>query len=417
MRMTSRYAVVNIALSYLGATRGSEGHKKLVRIYNSIHPHGTTALLQYPWCAIAWSAWQIQAGNRGGEVPLSMSCSQIIADAKRLGIWKEADNFAAAKGDAILYDWDDSTGSRGDNTGDPDHIGMVYDTDDHYLYIIEGNKGSGVVGKRKIARNGTFIRGFVHPNYRKVEAKKISYRPTTPYKGKIPTKRDVFYATENEKAVMRCKAFLNWCLGAKMDVKNSDCGATCEQWILNFQKTYGLKVDGCFGPSCRAKAKKIIAKYKNMRSARVIDACNEFCWPYGTDKKKWEYNTGRPKKAYKEYCPCKRRITMSDCSYFARMALKRAKVANYDPLDWSAKIPDTMKVVSKGKKIPKSKLKPGDVVRYKKTDGTQHVLIIYGKNKIAEAGRGYRFPVIRKNTEKYHKSNVKRSTLTVIRPK
>lgn len=415
---STRYGVVNIALSYVGATRGSKGHQKLVSLYNSKHPHGTTALISYPWCAIAWSAWQIQAGNTSKEVPLSMSCSQVIRDAKNLGIWKEADNYKdVAKGDAILYDWNDSTGSRGDCTGDPEHIGMVYAVDDKYLYIVEGNKGSGVCGTRKIQRNGQFIRGFVHPNYAKTETKKISYRPTTTYKGKIPTKNDAFYHCTNEEAVKRTKAFLNWCLNAKMDVKNSDCGKTCEQWILNFQRTYGLKEDGCFGPACRAKAKKIIAKYKNMKAAKIIDACNEFCWPYGTDKRKWEYDTGRPVKAYKEYCPSKARITESDCGYFVRMALKRAGVGDYNPLDWDKSLPKGMKIVRKGKKIPKSKLKAGDVIRYKKTGGEQHTLIVYGKNKIAEAGRGYRFPVIRKNTQKYHKSNVKISTLQLLRVK
>ena len=79
------------------------------------------------------------------------------------------------------------------------------------------------------------------------------------------------------------------------------------------------------------------------------------------------------------------------------------------------KVPDSMKIVHKGKKIPGGLLKPGDVIRYKKKGGGQHTLMYYGDGKIAEAGRGHYFPAIKKNTKKYNKSNVKKSSIQVLR--
>jgi YD repeat-containing protein len=76
-----------------------------------------------------------------------------------------------------------------------------------------------------------------------------------------------------------------------------------------------------------------------------------------------------------------------------------------------------MKIVWKGSKIPSGTLKAGDIIRYKKTSGSQHTLMYIGDSKIAEAGRKIRFPRIAKDTKKYNASGVKFSTIQVIRAK
>lgn len=164
MAISTAQRVVDIAMKYLGCKQGSAKQKELIRIFNKVKPQGYTARWQDAWCAEAWSAWQIEAGNPSSKVPLSANCNQIIRDAQKIGIWVEEDSAIPQVGWGILYDWDDS--GRGDNTGSADHIGLVYAVDSKWIYVIEGNKGAeSVCGKRAIQIDGRFIRGFVAPMY------------------------------------------------------------------------------------------------------------------------------------------------------------------------------------------------------------------------------------------------------------
>ena len=92
MSISTAQKVVDIALSYLGCKQGSEKQKELIRVFNTVKPHGETAHWTDPWCCEAWSAWQILAGNTDNDVPLSNNCKEIIEDAKKLGIWIEKDS-------------------------------------------------------------------------------------------------------------------------------------------------------------------------------------------------------------------------------------------------------------------------------------------------------------------------------------
>lgn len=42
---------------------------------------------------------------------------------KKLNCWEENDAYVPSAGDVIMYDWQDS--GAGDNTGAPDHVGIV----------------------------------------------------------------------------------------------------------------------------------------------------------------------------------------------------------------------------------------------------------------------------------------------------
>ena len=171
MGISTAQKVVDIAMKYLGCTQGSAKQKELIRIFNTVKPQGYTASWRDPWCAEAWSAWQIEAGNTSKQVPLSANCGQIIRDAQKLGIWIEKDSAIPQIGWGLLYDWEDS--GRGDNTGSADHIGLIYAVDSKWIYVIEGNKGSqSVCGKRAVQIDGRFIRGFVAPVYAKEGAAK-----------------------------------------------------------------------------------------------------------------------------------------------------------------------------------------------------------------------------------------------------
>ena len=159
---------------------------------------------------------------------------------------------------------------------------------------------------------------------------------------------------------------------------------------------------------------------------KMVDLAKKYCWPYGTDEKKWSYSTGKPLAAYvsalKKFMNKTEKESKSDCGYLMDTIVRAsgcsssflALKGNADPFP---KAPDTMRIVHQGKDVPNNFLRPGDIIRYKKTNGSQHTLMYIGDDKIAEAGRKVRFPVIQKDTKKYNANNVKSKTLQVIRAK
>lgn len=87
----------------------------------------------------------------------------MINDAKKMGIWQESDAYVPSPGDCVLYDWDDD--GKGDCTGYPEHVGMVENCNGKTITVIEGNMSGGIVGRRTLAVNGRYIRGFVVPKF------------------------------------------------------------------------------------------------------------------------------------------------------------------------------------------------------------------------------------------------------------
>lgn len=419
--MTTADKVIDIAFSYLGCKQGDAKMKKLVAAFNTVKPHGETARATDPWCAIAWTAWQILAGNKASEVPMSYNCGEIVSDAKRLGIWIEKDSTKPKKGWAILYDWNDS--GSGDNVGGPDHIGLVYAVDDKWIYVIEGNKGAeSVCGKRAVQINGKFIRGFVAPKYATPVTK--AYTPTTAYKGSLP-KKTVRKGSKGSD-VKAVQEFLNWCIKAGLKV-DGKAGSKTVAAIKKWQKQYKLKVDGVFGPASRKKAQAIVNAHKpkpkpvTEGAKKILAKAKEYAWPYGTAAKTTAYKTGKSKPAFKtalqKWMKKKAKISQSDCGYFVSTCVRASGVApTFLALPGSAKkpypaVPATMKIVSKGKV---GTLQSGDVIRYRKTNGHQHTVIFLGDGMIAHAGRGNWFPKVAKGSP-WNNSNVKKSTIQVIR--
>ena len=86
----------------------------------------------------------------------------MIAAFKRMGRWQESDAYRPAPGDCIFYDWQDS--GKGDNTGAPDHVGMVERISGEVITVIEGNY-SDSVKRRTIPVNGRYVRGYGLPDY------------------------------------------------------------------------------------------------------------------------------------------------------------------------------------------------------------------------------------------------------------
>lgn len=173
--MTSRSKIVAVAKSYIGTCGGSAAHADILHYFNSVKPFGYTAHKSDPWCAIFVSACAIQAFGKTAAkkyFPLSAACTYMINKGKELNIFIESDKYIPEAGDFILYDWDDT--GRGDNKGQPDHVGIVEYYKAGYIHVIEGNmgSGSGKCGRRKLRIDGRYIRGFIAPDYDRIRVNK-----------------------------------------------------------------------------------------------------------------------------------------------------------------------------------------------------------------------------------------------------
>lgn len=149
--------------AWIGCKESNGSHKKIIDIYNNHKPLARGYKVKYTdeWCATAVSAAFIQKGLTD-IAPTECSCAKMVELYKKKGRWKESDGYTPKLGDVIFYDWQDS--GKGDNKGNPDHVGMVASVSGKTMKIIEGNKNE-AVAYRTMTVGGKFIRGYGVPNY------------------------------------------------------------------------------------------------------------------------------------------------------------------------------------------------------------------------------------------------------------
>ena len=227
----SRSAIVSEAISHIGVKEGSVLHHKIIDRYNSRKPLPRGYAVKYTdaWCATFISYLAIIMGYTD-IIPVECGCPQMISLAKDMGIWVEDDSYVPKPGDIPLYDWQDS--GSGDNKGNPDHIGIVEKVSGNTTTVIEGNYHD-AVGRRQIAVNGRYIRGYIVPKYDTETASQVEeeYKMPTVKRG------------SKGKAVKVLQVILGG-----LDIDGS-FGPLTEESVRKFQKTHGgLTVDGVVGP-------------------------------------------------------------------------------------------------------------------------------------------------------------------------
>ena len=84
----------------------------------------------------------------------------MIEGAKAMGIWVEDDGYVPRIGDWVLYNWQAET--AGDDTGAPDHVGVVIGLEAGEILAVEGNYDNGVK-LRRFPVNWEKLRGFICP--------------------------------------------------------------------------------------------------------------------------------------------------------------------------------------------------------------------------------------------------------------
>jgi hypothetical protein len=158
-----REAILNAAVSHLGAAEGTDGHKAIIDGYNGHEPLAQGYEVKYDdnWCAAFVSFCAIEA-DLTHLIPTECSCQRQIGLWQEMDRWEETDSLLPQPGDIIYYDWDVRT--LGDSTGWSDHVGIVVGTHGPFIKVIEGNKDDSV-GYRFILRWDPRIRGYGLPNY------------------------------------------------------------------------------------------------------------------------------------------------------------------------------------------------------------------------------------------------------------
>lgn len=231
-----RNLVVKTAKKYLGCKESNGSHKPIIDHYNAHKPLARGYKVRYTdqWCATFVSAVGIELGLTD-IMPTECGCGQMIQLYYALGRWKENDAYKPEPGDIVMYDWGDN--GSGDNTGWPEHVGIVTSVTGNSMTVIEGNYNN-AVAYRIIRVDGRYIRGYCLPDYasKADEVKRVpETKPATPAK-----------APDN--------AVVEWQKAAIADG-------------FSFPK-YGA--DGEWGAECEAVAKKAIVKqrstylYKNL---------------------------------------------------------------------------------------------------------------------------------------------------------
>lgn len=166
--MDRRSKTALAAARWLGVKEGTREHRDILAVYNAIQPlpRGYRVRETDAWCAAFVSAVAVMAGE-GSSYPLECSCVQIVEKAKDMGIWQEGDDLVPEIGDWVLYNWQAKPG--GDDTGAPDHVGIVIGVESGEILAVEGNYDN-AVKLRRFPLDYERIRGFVCP---KLEEKEV----------------------------------------------------------------------------------------------------------------------------------------------------------------------------------------------------------------------------------------------------
>lgn len=154
---------VELARQCIGMNEKDGSFKVIIDTYNTLNPLPRGYKMKYTdaWCATFISYLGIKLGYTD-IIPPECGCERQIDLFKKISSWDENDARVPNPGDIIYYDWQDS--GKGDNQGWSDHVGIVESCDGKTITVIEGNKNE-AVGRRNIAVNARYIRGYGVPEY------------------------------------------------------------------------------------------------------------------------------------------------------------------------------------------------------------------------------------------------------------
>lgn len=242
----TRTKIVALAQEWVGLNEADGSHKKIIDIYNSQDklPRGYKLKYTDYWCAGTVSALAI-ACNATDIIPIEVSCTKQIEIAKAMDIWVEDESVTPQTGWLCVYDWQDN--GKGDNKGNPDHIGIVESVVGDTITVIEGNYKD-AVGRRLMRVNGKYIRGYIAPKYDAEPVKATKPKEVCTVEIKVLKKGAKGNTVKAMQTLLIGYGF--YCGGYGAD---GSFGPGTDSALRSYQKTKGLGVDGICGPKTWAK--------------------------------------------------------------------------------------------------------------------------------------------------------------------
>lgn len=246
----AKYAskIVAQARSWIGCKESDGSHKKIIDVYNAHTPLARGYKVKYTdaWCATFVSAVAITVGYTD-IIPTECGCGQMLDLFKKIGCWVESDSRKPCAGDIIFYDWDDS--GKGDNTGWPDHVGIVEAVSDNTITVIEGNY-SNSVKRRYIAVNAKNIRGYGVPKYDAEEVKPEVTLELKPVSIEIP---QLHKGSKGSSVKALQILLISYGYSCGSYGADGSFGSATDAAVRAFQEANGLTVDGIVGAATWSK--------------------------------------------------------------------------------------------------------------------------------------------------------------------
>lgn len=255
--------LVNQAQKWIGLNESDGTHKSIIDLYNRHAPLARNYKVKYTdaWCATFGSALAIKLGYTD-IIPTECGCGDQIELWKKIGCWVEDDRHVPEPGEYIYYDWNDT--GLGDNTGWPEHVGIVEKVENNIITVIEGNYDN-AVKRRVIKVNGKNIRGYGVPKYDpEAEVKKETIvKQDTSNKNKTTNantqevcevKLDVLRKGSKGSNVRALQTLLNgYGYSCGTHGVDGNFGSDTEKAVKKYQKAKGLKEDGIVGSKTWSK--------------------------------------------------------------------------------------------------------------------------------------------------------------------
>lgn len=234
--------LVEQAMAWIGFNESDGTHKQIIDTYNGHKPLARGYKVKYTdeWCATFVSAVAIKIGYTD-IIPTECGCGEMVKLLQKMGAWIENENRTPNPGDILFYDWQDN--GVGDNTGWPDHVGIVEKAENGKITVIEGNYKKGV-NRRVLAVNAKNIRGYGVPKYEAEPKadKAVSVDLPVLKKG---SKGD------SVKAMQILLIGYGYNLGGYG--ADSSFGGATEKALKSYQSANSLEADGSCGPKTWAK--------------------------------------------------------------------------------------------------------------------------------------------------------------------
>ena len=258
--MTTARTIINLAQSWIGKNEADGSHKAIIDIYNGHKPLARGYKVKYTdsWCATFISALAIQC-NATDIIPTECGCGEMIKLCQKLGIWIENEDRTPKDGDIIFYDWQDN--GKGDNKGWSDHVGIVEKVNANTITVIEGNLNN-AVARRTIAVNARYIRGYAVPKY-DISKSLVTLQQNEKTQTIVLSSKEInITLNELQKGSKGKQVETLQCIlvgyGYELGTNpiDGDFGEKTEKGVRQFQKDYGLTVDGIVGVNTWTKLLK-----------------------------------------------------------------------------------------------------------------------------------------------------------------